>query len=365
MYSLVQIIPLVKRCTLTNKADGTIWRALSKPPKRRHGPYPRPFNIGTWAREQTARSTAYFNGCPYIFLIYYYNTIYVCVPHFYDISALVGCWSSVYIRKIIYKGSAVVNRFNHTSGVTTVTPTDRPKSVHNRCVIKIFGGVFYVVTLLFGFLCGCRGFCHITESDLFLFLFEQVQSQGRTNHIREWKIKVAFPGEKNKTCDINFIKFHSILSKLHWHFCNLWLSFRLCGLLVTHCLLYLTEVNRFFTFQSRIDLPYFDWTEASKLSKSQLQVEQRYPDHYQAYKVWDQKGTWRKESKMLYEFVLPLKYFFLNVSNFCYTECDTYACNRTIYFPNIKKLELKPCALGESASLSCYIRNYHRVCIGK
>ena len=27
-----------------------------------------------------------------------------------------------------------------------------------------------VVTLLFGFFCGCRGFCHMTESDLFLFL---------------------------------------------------------------------------------------------------------------------------------------------------------------------------------------------------
>ena len=48
-------------------------------------------------------STAYFNGCPYIFLIYYYITMYVCLPHFYDLSALVGCWSSVSIRRIIYK----------------------------------------------------------------------------------------------------------------------------------------------------------------------------------------------------------------------------------------------------------------------
>ena len=49
------------------------------------------------------RSTAYFNGCPYIFLLYYYMTIYVCVPHFYDLSALVGCSSSVSIRRITYK----------------------------------------------------------------------------------------------------------------------------------------------------------------------------------------------------------------------------------------------------------------------
>ena len=38
-----------------------------------------------------------------IFLIYFYITIYVCVPHFYDLSAFVGCWSSVSIRRIIYK----------------------------------------------------------------------------------------------------------------------------------------------------------------------------------------------------------------------------------------------------------------------
>ena len=32
----------LKRCTLTNKVVGTIWRALSKPPQRRQGPDPRP-----------------------------------------------------------------------------------------------------------------------------------------------------------------------------------------------------------------------------------------------------------------------------------------------------------------------------------
>ena len=32
--------------------------------------------------------------------------------------------------------------YDHTSGVTDVTPTDRPKSVRNRCLIEGFGGVF-------------------------------------------------------------------------------------------------------------------------------------------------------------------------------------------------------------------------------
>ena len=52
-------------------------------------------------------------------------------------------------------------------------PTDRPKSVRNRCVIKIFSGIFCVVTLLYEFLCGCRGFSYRSESDFFLFLLQK------------------------------------------------------------------------------------------------------------------------------------------------------------------------------------------------
>ena len=63
-----------------------------------------------------------------------------------------------------------VNQVNHTSWVTVVTPTDRPKSVRKRCVIEHFFGVVCVVTLPFWHFFWCRGFCHRTESDLFLFL---------------------------------------------------------------------------------------------------------------------------------------------------------------------------------------------------
>ena len=66
--------------------------------------------------------------------------------------------------------------FNHTSWVAIVTLTDRPKSARNRCVIEVFGGVFCVVTLLLGFSCRCRGFCHRTESDLFIFLWARVET---------------------------------------------------------------------------------------------------------------------------------------------------------------------------------------------
>ena len=125
------------------------------------------------------------------FLIYFYITIHVCVLHFYDLSTLVGCWSSVYIRRIIYKFLNVCP-FDYTAvavsgkvgypltGLTTpvgwlVTPTDRPKSVRNRCVIEVFGGV---CVLSFGFriFCWYRGFCHRTGSDLLLFLFVDIVS---------------------------------------------------------------------------------------------------------------------------------------------------------------------------------------------
>ena len=87
------------------------------------------------------------------------------MPHSYDLSTLVGCWSSVSVRRIIYKIVYVcpfdytvfvvrgkvgypVNRFNHTCWMTVDTPNDRLKSDRNRCVIEVFGGVLCVVVWL-------------------------------------------------------------------------------------------------------------------------------------------------------------------------------------------------------------------------
>ena len=54
--------------------------------------------------------------------------------------------------------------------MVVVTPTDRLKSVRNRCVIELFVALFVFLTLPFRHFCWCRGFCHRTESDLLLFL---------------------------------------------------------------------------------------------------------------------------------------------------------------------------------------------------
>ena len=42
-----------------------------------------------------------------------------------------------------------VKPVNHTSWVAVASPTDRPKSVRNCCLIELFCGVVYVVTLPF------------------------------------------------------------------------------------------------------------------------------------------------------------------------------------------------------------------------
>ena len=123
----------------------------------------------------------------YIFLLYnIYHLCFTCID-LYDLSAWGGCWFVVYLRRFIYKflnvcpfdytavaGSGKVgpvNQVNHTSWVAVVTPTDRPKSVRNRYVMELFCGIVCVVRLPFWHFCWCRGFCHRTESDLFLFLF--------------------------------------------------------------------------------------------------------------------------------------------------------------------------------------------------
>ena len=186
--------PFLKHCTLTNKAVGTIWRALSKPPQRRQGPdlCPLWLLVGTpsairpeLAFSRAEHSRPFSDVAKYIFDIEYLLTM-LFVYDFYDLSAWSGCWFVVYIRRIylqIFKcvsfwlhgccwewEGGPVNQVNQTSWVAAVTPTGCPKSVRNRCLIELFCGVVCVVTLPFWHFCWCRGFCHKTRSDLLLFV---------------------------------------------------------------------------------------------------------------------------------------------------------------------------------------------------
>ena len=63
----------------------------------------------------------------------------------------------------LLEGWVLVNRINHTSGVIVATPPNRPKSVRNRCIIEVFGDVFFLgggglSRCFFGIFCGCRVF---------------------------------------------------------------------------------------------------------------------------------------------------------------------------------------------------------------
>ena len=115
-----------------------------------------------------------------------YITINIAVPHFNNLSALNGCWSSVSVRRSIYnilntcpfectavlvsgKVGARKSVLPHQWG-GVVYPSDRPKSVRNRCVIEVLVA-FLCCHIVFGLFCGYRGFFHRTESNLFLFLF--------------------------------------------------------------------------------------------------------------------------------------------------------------------------------------------------
>ena len=74
----------LKHCTLTNKAVGTIWRALSKPPQRRQGPDLRPLwlLVGTpsairpeLAFSRAEHSLPYSDVTIYIFAISYLSSM--------------------------------------------------------------------------------------------------------------------------------------------------------------------------------------------------------------------------------------------------------------------------------------------------
>ena len=213
--------PFLKHCTLTNKAVGTIWRALSKPPQRRQGPDLRPLwlLVGTpsairpeLAFSRAEHSLPYSDVTIYIFAILYLSSMLYVYRFLWPLRLgwlLVCClYKEVYLQ--IFKRVSfwlhcccgewegwARKPVNHTSWVAVVTPTDRPKSVRNRCVIELFCDVVYVVILPFWQFCWCRGFCHRTESDLFLFLFQRnfnitvnpIEFYGVIHSIpRNWKV---------------------------------------------------------------------------------------------------------------------------------------------------------------------------------
>ena len=126
------------------------------------------FSPWTWAHFQTGGSYSLLWWMSlYVFDILFYHLTCFCY-NFYGISALVGRWSSIFTGGLFTKKLTVCpfyytafaveivgrseswQRFNHTSRVAIVTPTDRPKSVRNLLCNRSFWWRFYVVSFLFG-----------------------------------------------------------------------------------------------------------------------------------------------------------------------------------------------------------------------
>ena len=144
--------PFLKHCTLTNKAVGTIWRALSKPLQRRQGPDLCPLRllVGTpsairpeLAFSRAEHSRPYSDVAKYIFDILYILTmlfVYWFLWPLRFVWLLVCClYKEVYLQifkcvSFLLHGcygeweGGPVNQVNHTSWMAIVTPTDRPKA---------------------------------------------------------------------------------------------------------------------------------------------------------------------------------------------------------------------------------------------
>ena len=133
------------------------------------------------------RSISYSGGCLSVFWYTVFITLHACViivrPLHFIWLLVLGLCKEDYLQMFkcvsfwlhgfcgYWEGWDPVHRFKHTSWVAVVAPTDRPKSVRNRCVIEVFGGVCVLSRFLFYFFSvGVWGFCHRTESDLFPFL---------------------------------------------------------------------------------------------------------------------------------------------------------------------------------------------------
>ena len=138
---------------------------VSWPPQRRKGPDPlplwllvgTPLVLGPELASRRAEHSLLCRMSLYILIYCFYHLTCLC-NNFYGLSALVCCWSSAFIRRIIFKILNVCH-FDYTAfavsgkvgipltGLTSpvgaiVTPTDHPKSVRDRCLIEVFVGVY-------------------------------------------------------------------------------------------------------------------------------------------------------------------------------------------------------------------------------
>ena len=127
-------------------------------------------------------------------------------------------------------GWDAVNRFDQTSWVDFITPTDYPKPVRNRCVIEVFCGVFVLSLCFLEFSVGVRAFV-IGLSQISSFLYARLQ----TGRIMVWwcpsfrpSVRLSIRPSVRLSVRVSVRSFSALFSYMLWHielkFCT-WLSF--------------------------------------------------------------------------------------------------------------------------------------------
>ena len=131
----------------------------------------------------------------------------VCVQHFYDLHfgwmLVISLYKEDYLQvlhmcSLIIRcgycdGCVPVNRFNNTSGMTVVTPSDRPKSVRNLCEIEVLVAFLYCHVGFFYFTVGVGAFViglsHI--SSFFHIIFKDLMIMHRERYTKYKKMGVS------------------------------------------------------------------------------------------------------------------------------------------------------------------------------
>ena len=80
-----------------------------------------------------------------VLLYYIYHLCFTCIE-----LCCLSAWVLIFLNVCPFYYTSVagrgkvgpVNQVNHTSWMAVVTPTDRPKSVRNRCVMELFVALF-------------------------------------------------------------------------------------------------------------------------------------------------------------------------------------------------------------------------------
>ena len=101
-YSLVQIFPKALHCDKQGGGDYMTGFVQKSSEETRPWSSPPLIVSRDSFSPSDGRSIAYSGRCLHIFLIYCFYHLTCLWNNFYGLSALVGCWSSVFIRRIIY-----------------------------------------------------------------------------------------------------------------------------------------------------------------------------------------------------------------------------------------------------------------------